>query len=470
MKTSNFKRIILFIILILGVKTAVAQTITPTPPASAVTIFSTPEKEPPDSYENYLATESGVEMAYPPDLLTHDPEYEVFYSKDLQTYITLWNLYNRNGDLKKDFEDVQKWLSDVQITYKVIKSNFFVISGYQGNNVIYWKVIHANVGHDLVFEMAFPKDQKQVWDPVLTTCAHSINPFRVENTRAEEEADEEFEQFEEDKADAREQYENEETGNEPTKTTPSPITHIPIMVFTPEPRLDSPTHFNVEPGNGLIHMTWDRMPGTNGYKITILKDSRYMVSPLIRLTQANELTVAGLSNGTQYFVSVNCYGKGRDSKNEALYTYLPNNVIPIDYTPTYPEFKNKYLDPEIYITTGSVFRTPVPSITPLPAPDPPTHLKIEPGNCLAWLTWDAMPNALGYVLYQSEDGKKFQRRIYKTFQHHEVVISVLTNGKSYYFGVACVGSDGVESKMAVQMVEPRKDAVIERRAFTTPFE
>jgi hypothetical protein len=104
-----------------------------------------------------------------------------------------------------------------------------------------------------------------------------------------------------------------------------------------------------------------------------------------------------------------------------------------------------------------------------PEPNPPTNLIIEPGNGMAYLTWDAMPRAESYLLYISEDGKDFKRRIKKPFHNHEVVVSVLDNDKTYYFGVVCVGSWGKETKMTIQTVVPRKDAVLSKKALTTPF-
>jgi hypothetical protein len=87
--------------------------------------------------------------------------------------------------------------------------------------------------------------------------------------------------------------------------------------------------------------------------------------------------------------------------------------------------------------------------------NPPTNLKITPGDGLAFLSWDPVPDALGYAIYASDDGKKFKLKFKKPIKSTNISIGVLENGKTYYFGVQTVGN-GAVSKKTVQTVIPRK--------------
>jgi len=86
-------------------------------------------------------------------------------------------------------------------------------------------------------------------------------------------------------------------------------------------------------------------------------------------------------------------------------------------------------------------------------PDAPSNLKIVPGDGSAHLTWDAMPRALGYSIFISENGNKFRLRLMKPIKNTDISFGVLKNGKTYYFGVIAVGKGG-ESTMSVQRVIP----------------
>jgi hypothetical protein len=99
-----------------------------------------------------------------------------------------------------------------------------------------------------------------------------------------------------------------------------------------------------------------------------------------------------------------------------------------------------------------------------PMPDTPTNFKIVPGNRMAYLKWDQMPNALAYVLYISLDGKSFKKRFKKPIKKTEITLGVLENNKTYYFGIASVAHYGKLSQMAVQSVAPQKDKIISREA------
>ena len=120
------------------------------------------------------------------------------------------------------------------------------------------------------------------------------------------------------------------------------------------------------------------------------------------------------------------------------------------------DWKGNEWEQEQILKGGNVTSAHVTASNMKAEPNPPTGFIIEPGNGIAHLIWNPMPGALSYLLYISEDGKTFKRRLKKPIHNHEIVISVLKNHKTYYFGVVCVGPYGRETKMTIQSVVPKK--------------
>ena len=88
-------------------------------------------------------------------------------------------------------------------------------------------------------------------------------------------------------------------------------------------------------------------------------------------------------------------------------------------------------------------------------PPAPAHLTVEGGDSLASLSWDAVPSAVGYHVYTSDDGQVFKRLTASGPKDIlKVVLKPLKNGKTYYFGVSSVMADGGESEKKVQVVIP----------------
>lgn len=80
------------------------------------------------------------------------------------------------------------------------------------------------------------------------------------------------------------------------------------------------------------------------------------------------------------------------------------------------------------------------------APNSPLNLKIEPGDGTASLAWDAMPRAVAYYVYISEDGINFKLRMNGSIQKHKIKIGSLKNGHTYYFGITSIGKGGESEK------------------------
>ena len=60
-----------------------------------------------------------------------------------------------------------------KITYKVSRSNWFVISGYENENIFYEKTIFRN-DEFMTFEIEYPKDQKSIFNPIAAKISKSF--------------------------------------------------------------------------------------------------------------------------------------------------------------------------------------------------------------------------------------------------------------------------------------------------------
>ena len=137
----------------------------------------TPTPTPLEIYQTYVVKDLNFELKYPNTILLPTPQNK-FFTKDNQLILSVWRKTLSEGtDLKAEYKTVLGSHRDVQITYKVFKKNYFVISGYKGSNIFYRKEINppeADGQGFLVFDMNFPKKDKAFWDPILTVCANSL--------------------------------------------------------------------------------------------------------------------------------------------------------------------------------------------------------------------------------------------------------------------------------------------------------
>jgi hypothetical protein len=122
----------------------------------------------------------------------------------------------------------------------------------------------------------------------------------------------------------------------------------------------------------------------------------------------------------------------------------------------------QWIDNQIKINGMKEIGTPAADYKLSPMPDTPTNFKIFPGNRMAYLKWDKMPNALAYHLFVSMDGKNFKKYYKKPFKKTEITLGILKNNQTYYFGVSSVAHYGKLSEMAIQSVTPKENLKLEK--------
>jgi hypothetical protein len=59
------------------------------------------------------------------------------------------------------------------VTYRILKKNWFVLSGYEDGKIFYEKMLLKH-GFFYDYGIDYPKDQKRLWDPVVRRMARSF--------------------------------------------------------------------------------------------------------------------------------------------------------------------------------------------------------------------------------------------------------------------------------------------------------
>jgi hypothetical protein len=200
-------------------------------------------------YDLYQNEKFGFEMLFPKELgqTNLGPENssgDYLISKDQQTHLSVWAKDNVPVlQWKDEYNQALLSLQDTQITYKLFKKNFFVISGFRGNQVIYWKeqpIYSSNKSFCLIFSMVFPVAEKKKWDPILTNCVNSIKKIQPSLNNQVEPTPNHV----------------RHKPNSSNITTPSPTA---IVNLKPKPqRTSPPSNFRVVVTKGMVFLTWDK--------------------------------------------------------------------------------------------------------------------------------------------------------------------------------------------------------------------
>ncbi len=124
----------------------------------------------------------GYSIGYPADFIpqgeSDNGDGQRFLSPDGAAMLMVWAGFNAlETPLHEEFESA---LTDRhrEVTYKTIKDNWFVISGYDQGRIFYRKTMLGKGGDAYyTFELLYPRELRQEFDPLVKPVADS---FRVE--------------------------------------------------------------------------------------------------------------------------------------------------------------------------------------------------------------------------------------------------------------------------------------------------
>ncbi|HEX8494596.1 MAG TPA: hypothetical protein VF658_17250 [Pyrinomonadaceae bacterium] len=126
-------------------------------------------------YKTYTNARYGYSIAYPSSLLIPQGEADngdgqAFRSKDGAAEMRVYGSQNMGGGLTAAYTEAQ---AGKDVSYKIIKRNWFVVSGRSGGKVFYQKTMMKN---DVLktFTIEYDEAQKATYDAVTTRIARSF--------------------------------------------------------------------------------------------------------------------------------------------------------------------------------------------------------------------------------------------------------------------------------------------------------
>jgi hypothetical protein len=144
-----------------------------------------------DVYHTYYNSRFGYSIAYPKNILYPQGESEngdgqKFLSKDADASLIV---YGSNNVLNESLEDLyfkeSRGGMDENpkkiVTYKVLKNNWFVVSGYNSGKVFYQKTILYK-DQFISFHFEYPESKKNIFDPITKHIASSFKVQLLDRT------------------------------------------------------------------------------------------------------------------------------------------------------------------------------------------------------------------------------------------------------------------------------------------------
>jgi hypothetical protein len=137
------------------------------------------------TWNTYSNARFGYEISYPDLFFTGEEaqngDGKQFVSGDGKAVLTVYASYNAlNLSLDKIYSSniAQYKKEGKKITYKIIDSKWFILSGYDGDKVFYIKTVRKHLGEDndvdATFIITYPKSQKSTFDKITEKIANSL--------------------------------------------------------------------------------------------------------------------------------------------------------------------------------------------------------------------------------------------------------------------------------------------------------
>ncbi|MBI4804898.1 MAG: hypothetical protein HY795_06655 [Desulfovibrio sp.] len=131
-----------------------------------------------DVYGCYANSKYGYTVAWPKKLLTAQEEADdgggkMFTSRDDKASMACWAYFNNVvPPLQKGFQEALKE-PGLQVTYKHMGPDFFVVSGIRDGNIFYRKTVKGKEAQ-ASFELTYHPSLKEAFDPVVGDVAKSL--------------------------------------------------------------------------------------------------------------------------------------------------------------------------------------------------------------------------------------------------------------------------------------------------------
>jgi hypothetical protein len=128
-------------------------------------------------YRTYSNARFGYSISYPADLLTPQGEAEngdgqIFKNADAEMRVYGSNML-LNETLQKEYNALLRKYGK-SVGYKVLRANFFVVSGRRNGRIFYRKTMENSDGAFVTFEIEYREAKRAVYDKVTSRAAASL--------------------------------------------------------------------------------------------------------------------------------------------------------------------------------------------------------------------------------------------------------------------------------------------------------
>lgn len=131
------------------------------------------------TYDCYTNHKYGYLLAWPKTLLVAQGESDagdgqLFNAPDGRAQLTCWGTFNNivNQSLQQFFQEAQQE-SDLQVTYKHLGKDFFVLSGRKDGKIVYRKTVKGKLVQ-ATFELTYDPSLKDAFNPIVGDLAKSF--------------------------------------------------------------------------------------------------------------------------------------------------------------------------------------------------------------------------------------------------------------------------------------------------------
>ncbi len=131
-------------------------------------------------YNIYTNARFGYSIPIPKDFI---PEPEptngdgrTFHSQDGKCRLSVWGSHCPQT-MEFTPEQYYEWVlshTEGEITYKTLGSNWFIVSGYQGNDIFYQKTFSGD--DENTFIITYPEEQKELYSDIITDMERLFEP------------------------------------------------------------------------------------------------------------------------------------------------------------------------------------------------------------------------------------------------------------------------------------------------------